>query len=322
MQGIEIKKAGLLTSIQDLGRFGYQRDGLPVGGAMDPYAFQIANLLVGNRPNEAALEITLTGPHLKFHGEHLVALCGGDFAPRLNGSPVPQWQTLRIRDGDELVIGAASSGCRAYLAVGGGLRVPQVLGSASTLMRAKIGGWQGRALVNGDIIPTNNMGKAVLPRGVRSRSLAHDWRPLYAGHARVRVMLGPQEDAFTEKGLNTFLRAKYTVTANSDRMGYRLQGPPVEHRDGADIISDAVPLGGVQVPPNGQPILLMADRQPTGGYTKIGTVISADIPKVAQLVPGQTISFERTTLKEAQHEWRRLKKRFSMWAKIIRSFID
>ncbi|QKG85420.1 biotin-dependent carboxyltransferase family protein [Kroppenstedtia pulmonis] len=294
--GIQVLKPGLLTTIQDLGRMGYQQYGLSVTGAMDTYALQVGNLLVGNPRDEAGLEITLTGPVLQFDQALIIALTGGDLGATLDGTPAPLWKSIQVKRGQVLRFHGAVQGVRAYLSVAGGFDVPKVMDSKSTDLRAKIGGYAGRALQRGDRL---KVGRA---RTVPSiRQLAHDQKPVYQRHIRLRVILGPQCGAFTAHGVHVFLQERFTVSSQSDRMGYRLTGPRIQHRGSADIISDAIAPGSVQVPADGQPIILMADRQPTGGYTKIATVISNDLPYLAQASPGDTLSFEPVKVEQARY---------------------
>jgi antagonist of KipI len=305
MEGLIVEKAGLLDTIQDHGRWGYQGFGVVVAGAMDSYAYQMGNILLGNDRKAASLEMTLLGPRLMFSKPTQVVITGGDLKPKLNNMPAPMWQVISVQENDRLTFNAAQSGCRAYLAVKGGFQVEKVMGSYSTFIKGKLGGWKGRPLEKGDFIPyTSKVQKRSITKPYCSQGLAHDMRPVYENEIVVRVILGPQDDRFTEKGMHTFLTDPFTVTPQMDRMGIRLKGESIEHTDGADILSDAMPLGGIQVPADGQPIILMSDRQTTGGYTKIGSVISVDIHKLAQVRPNQTIRFKRISLSEAQALYR------------------
>jgi KipI family sensor histidine kinase inhibitor len=286
--GIEVLDGGLLTTVQDLGRYGYQRYGVPVAGAMDVRALREANALVGNDGTEAGLEMTLVGPALRFDAEAAIAMTGGDLGPRLNGRPVPLGRPLPVCRGDTLTCDGRRHGLRMYLAAAGGIDVPPVLGSRSTYLASGFGGYEGRALRAGDRLP--------LPGGARrtvNRSLTAPRRPPAepGGSVVIRVVLGPQDDAFTPEGLDTFLSAVYELSAASDRLGCRMTGPRIAHRRGADIVSDATAFGSVQVSGDGQPIVLMADRGTTGGYTKIATVISADLSLLAQASPGDRVRF-------------------------------
>ncbi len=285
---------GPLTTVQDLGRFGYQQYGVPTSGALDNYAFRIGNLLVGNEEGAASLEITLFGCQLRTLQDTKVAITGANLAATLNGEPAPAWESLPIKRGDVLSFSRLDSGCRAYLAVAGGIDVPEVMKSASTYIKAGIGGLSGRPFRQGDIVKTN-----ISTVSTAVTRLPSEYIPAYESQITLRVALGPQDDFFTEEGIGTFLNSEYTVTTQADRMGYRLEGPRIEHREEADIISDGIPLGAVQVPGDGWPIILLADRQTTGGYTKIATGISIDIPKVAQAKPGDKIKFTPVTEEQA-----------------------
>ena len=292
---LRVDRPGLLTTVQDLGRVGRQAEGMVVAGAMDPFALQVANLLAGNPRGEAALEITLLGPTLHVLSECVAAICGADLSARLDDEAVPLWKSVRLRPGQTLRFGPPRAGARAYLAVAGGFAVPLVMGSKSTFLRGALGGFGGRRLRTGDVLERGDPVRERPGRGLPPAAV-----PVYPQEAMVQVILGPQENAFTPAGLGTFLSASYEVTPQSDRMGYRLAGPALEHGPGgADILSEATPMGAVQVPAEGRPLILMADRQTTGGYAKIATVISADLPCVAQLAPGNRISFRPASLADA-----------------------
>ena len=297
MTAIDVLDGGLLTTVQDLGRVGAQQFGVPVSGAMDPWALCAANRLVGNDERDAALEITLAGPVLRFDGPGVVALAGGDLGPMLDGRPLPGWQAVSVRAGSALSFAGVRDGMRAYLAVAGGIDVPPVLGSRSTLMRSRLGGFEGRALRAGDRVPVAPLSDLA---GRAGRRLPRELVPTY-GHAHaVRVVMGPQDDAFTDEGIRAFLGAGFTLTAQSDRVGCRLAGPRIAHCRGADIVSDGTAFGAIQVSGDGQPIVLMADRGTTGGYAKIATVASVDLSVLAQAAPGDRITFVRVGVGEAQ----------------------
>jgi antagonist of KipI len=293
---IEVLDGGMLTTVQDLGRFGYQRYGVPTSGALDAFSLRAANRIAGNPDDAAGLEATLIGPRLRFVAPATLALAGGDLGARINDRPAPSWESLVVRPGDVLSFTGAREAVRAYVAVTGGLDVPVVLGSRSTYPRSRLGGVEGRPIESGDVL------SIVAPRPVLLGGTLHlppVRRPAY-GHAHVlRVVLGPQDDRFTAAGIGTFLSATYTVTPRSDRMGSRLDGPAIEHVRGADIVSDGTPLGAVQVAGDGVPIVLLADRGTAGGYTKIATVIGPDIPRLAQAAPGDTVRFEAIRLDAA-----------------------
>jgi biotin-dependent carboxylase-like uncharacterized protein len=294
---IRVLAPGLLTTVQDLGRVGSQRFGVPVSGAMDRWSLRAANRLVGNPDGAAALEITLGGPVLRFDGQGLIALAGADLDARLDGRPLAAWQSVPVGSGSTLAFGGARDGMRAYLALAGGIDVPVVLGSRSTFARSGLGGFRGRALRAGDRVPVG-AGGASAPR--RGRRIPRGAVPVY-GHAHtLRAVLGPQDDAFTEEGIRLFFGERYTLASQSDRVGCRFAGPRIAHRAGADIVSDGTVFGAVQVTGDGLPIVLMADRGTTGGYTKIAAVASADLPRLAQARPGDHVRFERISAGEAQ----------------------
>lgn len=294
---LNVKKGGMSTTVQDFGRWGHQAMGMPVAGAMDPEALAIANLLAGNGPGEAALEITLLGPTLEVEGEGTVAVAGADLGLTVNGSPAPLWTCLSVRTGDVISFtGPRGRGCRAYLAVSGGIDVPVVMGSRSTYTRAAIGGFEGRALKAGDRIACGEP-PALWARTV-GFSCPESLRPVRDPEAPIRAVPGPQDDAFTPEALEVLFGSAYTITSQADRMGYRLEGPKIPHRTGADIVSDAIPLGAIQVPGHGQPIVMLADRQTTGGYTKPAVVLTVDLAVLAQRIPGETVRFVRSTPEE------------------------
>ena len=285
---ITIIKPGLLTTIQDSGRWGYQAYGMPVAGAMDRYAYNIANIMVGNDCNAAVLEMTVLGATLRFDHAAWASLCGADMQGTLNGENIKNWSSFYIAAGSELTFGYAAHGCRSYLAVHGGIDVPLVLGSRSTYTRAGVGGVDGKALQVGSTLV---VGKQQVDLTMQLRTLPTAFIPQYSSELTVRVLLGPQDDLFAEQGITTFFNSEYTISAEADRMGYRLEGPPIKHRGAPDIISDALCQGAIQVPGHGMPIVMMADRATTGGYAKIGTVIGPDLTWLAQAKPGDLVRF-------------------------------
>ena len=294
---ITVMQPGLLTTVQDQGRWGYQAYGVPVAGAMDRYACRAANILVGNAPEAAALEMTLMGGSFQFTEAVWVAICGADMEATLDGQPLKNWSAFLAPAGSELTFGFAVSGCRSYLAVRGGFEVPLVLGSRSTYTRGRIGGVAGRALRAGDVLQAVALeANAKTPQ---KRRLPQSCIPSYVGEVTLRVLLGPQDDFFTPQGLETFLGSAYLISDEADRMGYRLQGDKIEHKGKADIVSDALCFGAIQVPGHGMPIVMMADRQTTGGYAKIGTVIGPDLALLAQAKPGDTVRFAACSEEEA-----------------------
>ena len=283
---LEVVEAGPLSTIQDRGRFGYQRFGISASGVMDVPAFRLANALVGNDDDAAAIEMTLVGMTLKVRAPRcLIAYAGAPVPVTVDGNPVAPGTSV-IAEKDALIaIGAMRSGLRGYLAVGGGIQCEPVLGSRSTHPRAGIGGLDGGPLRAGQLIPI------FAEDGADScRVLDPALMPSFEGP--VRVLLGPQDDLFTPAGIATFLGAEYRLSAKVDRMGCQLEGAPIEHRGDFNIVSDGIVNGSIQVPGNRQPIILLADRQTTGGYAKIATVIGPDLRKVAQARPGQALRFE------------------------------
>ena len=295
MSELAVVEPGLLTTVQDLGRFGHQRVGVPPSGPMDRAAFVVANRLVGNPAGAAALECTLKGPRLEVRQAAVVAVTGAPMGFGVNGQEAPAWTAVRVRPGDVLGFQMASAGCRAYLAVAGGIEVPLALGSRATYLRGRLGGLGGRALQKGDALPVG----APPPGAREGRAVPPALRPAYPAERECRVILGPQDDRFTPEGIRAFLEGPYDVTPQADRMGYRLKGPEIAHVRGHDIVSDGIPLGGIQVPGEGQPIVLLVDRQTTGGYTKIATVIGVDIGAIGQTRPGQRVRFRQVTLDAA-----------------------
>lgn len=311
-----IEKPGLLTTVQDLGRFGVQKYGVIVGGAMDAFALRIANLLVGNAEEEAGLEITLLGPVIRFEQTALISLCGGDLSPKLNGVPIPLWRTVLAPKGSMLTFGSIQLGCRAYLAVGGGIDVPVRMNSRSTYLRAGIGGYEGRALVAGDRLTLGDMtqrGSHLLGLLAREASKEYgavsrwavfpEMLPKYAENPIVQLIPGEEYDLFQVQSQQILWQEEFAVLPQSDRMGYRFKGRELQMNPSKEMISSAVTMGTVQVPPDGNPIILMADRQTTGGYPKIAQVASVDLPLLAQTNLGARVRFREVTLQEAQRQW-------------------
>jgi antagonist of KipI len=277
----------MLTTVQDLGRWGFQASGVPVAGPMDEYSHRLANRLVGNSPSAAALEITLIGPELVAYGDVTCAVAGATFELQAGGASVPMHTAFTLRAGDRLKFAQRSRGARASLAARGGFDVAPVFGSRSTSLISTMGPFDGRALKAGDFLPIATAATIA----AASIDGAAVQLPLPDGGATLRVIPGPQQAFFTAQAYETLYGSRYVVTPQSNRMGYRLSGPTLQHATRADILSDATPLGTLQVPASGQPILLMADRQTTGGYPKIGIVISADVPLAGQLAPGDWVEF-------------------------------
>lgn len=289
MASLTVVRPGMLTTVQDLGRWGHQHNGVPVAGPMDTYSHRLANHLVGNPQDAAALEVTLVGPEVVSDGEVLCAVAGAEFALTVDGRPAPMHAPFALSHRARLRFGPLSRGARATLAVRGGINVAATFGSRATSIISRMGPFDGRALVAGDVLPVGEVQgrpRLVLPPPVL---------PLPSGGARLRVIPGPHDGMFTHAALETLFAGRYIVTPQSNRTGYRLDGPPLTHAGSADILSEAMPLGSIQVPSSGQPILLMADRGTTGGYPKIGTVITADMPLAGQLAPGDWVEFAACT---------------------------
>ena len=297
---VKIVLPGAVMTVQDGGRYGYQETGIQVSGAMDQASFKKANYLVGNDETEAVLEVTLFGGMLEFTEDTIVAVTGADMGPMVDEEPVEMNCPLLIKKGQILTLGMTRQGCRTYLAFAGGIDVPLVMGSRSTNLKCAFGGYGGRALKAGDVL---KLGKPKLSfdRVKKRRTKGIETEKII----EVRAVPGPQQEYFTEAGEKAFYSGTYTITDQSDRMGYRLKGPLVESKSGTDIISDAIPLGAVQIPPSGQPIVLLADRQTTGGYAKIAVVCSFDIPKLVQGSPGDKVRFLKTDVKTAQKLYRK-----------------
>lgn len=284
---IKVLRPGLLTTVQDQGRKQYLAYGMPKSGVMDRYAANVANLLCSNPLSAAVLEMTVGGGSFIFSQAMRIAVCGAEMPLELNGTPIDAWTAIDVEAGDALDAGMVRSGCRCYLAVSGGIDVPEVMGSRSTYFRAGIGGYEGRPLKAEDHLAVlEAMPHAEVPVNVPA-----DLIPVYGQDIILRLLLGPQDELFNEQGLRSLLESTFLVSGEADRMGYRLEGPAIAHRDKADIVSDALVPGAVQVPGNGQPIIMMVDCGTTGGYAKIATVISADLWKVAQAKPQDRVRF-------------------------------
>lgn len=302
---ITVLRPGLLSSFQDLGRYGSQHLGVPVGGAMDSRAHRLANMLAGNTDDEATLEITLTGPVLRFDAPGCVAISGGQLGARLNGAPAPNNRPLIVRPGDVLDFTGRVAGLRAYIAWHGGIELPTVLGSRSTYLRGGFGGYEGRPLKQGDVL---TMRAHVSEQGLDALAQALGHLQIYlpailgaAPRETIRVLRGAHTDLFTASSVDAFFGGEYRIRPDSERMGYRLEGPSLKLKSGTQLLSEATSFGSVQVPPDGNPIVLMADRQTTGGYAKIAHVATVDLPAIAQCMPGERLRFTECSLSDAQH---------------------
>lgn len=309
---ISVLNPGLLTTIQDRGRYGYEKYGVIVSGAMDQYSMRIANILVGNDENEGVLEITLIGPALKIKKGNLISITGADISPTINEKKVPMGRPIYLNEDCVLKFGKCVNGCRAYIAIAGGIDVPLIMDSKSTYLRFGIGGQDGRALKKGDVI---NIGKKnsislgiidkikvlnkkesfVYTKWYVKNFIINENSPIY-----IRVFEDMQFKNIKEESIKDFFSKPFIIDSKSDRMGYRLNGPKVELSEKLEMISGEVSLGTIQIPPDGNPIILLADRATAGGYPKIAHVALYDIPKLVQLKPNDKIIFKKITLKEAE----------------------
>jgi antagonist of KipI len=307
VEAIEILAPGPLTTIQDWGRFGYGRYGIPPSGALDTFSLRAANLLVGNKENEACLEITMFGIKIKALTDVAIAVTGGDLRPFCNDTPFGMWTSCILKENDTLSFRGLNDGCRSYLAIGGGFSLPKVLGSRSTNLSSGFGGLDGRPLKKGDILSAHSPHLYLTSEG---RNLPQDLIPRYSSTWGLRVILGPQDDQFNKEGKNTFLNAPFQVSYQSDRTGIRLDGPSVERRPEVEesIISEGVIPGAIQVPGDGQPIIILVEIV-TGGYRKIATVISADLSFLGQIKPGDMVSFEEVSLRDAYEAFREMEEK-------------
>lgn len=309
---ISVLNPGLQSTIQDLGRHGYQKYGVIVSGAMDVYAMKIANIAVGNDENEGVLEITMIGPSLELEKGALISITGGNISPTINGKKFPMGRPVYLKEDCVLNFGACIAGCRSYLAIAGGFEVPKVMESKSTYLRAQFGGFNGRSLKKGDILNTGAKSVAAIKIIEKLQGITHkgefvapSW---YMGDSTVdntnstiiRVFKDRQFDNISEESINKFFNSEFNVDNKSDRMGYRLCGEKIELKERLEMISEEVSVGTIQIPPDGNPIILLADRQTTGGYPKIAHVVSVDIQKIVQLKPNSKIKFKQITLKEAE----------------------
>jgi biotin-dependent carboxylase-like uncharacterized protein len=311
MATIRIVNPVLFTTVQDLGRYGFQQYGMPVTGAMDSHSLKLANLLVGNQPEEACLESTFTGPEIEILKDTITAVTGGKSSLAINDKQVSINCNHRLKAGDIIKIGSVTKGCRVYIAFAGGIDVPLVMNSRSTYLRGNIGGYKGRALKTGDELNVGPSSLKFKPQSIPPEVLLN-----LAGEQNLRVIGGSEINYFSFEGVKTFLTSTFTISHKSDRMGYRLTGTKIEHKEGADIISSGICNGAIQVPGDGQPIIMLADRQTVGGYTKIANVITADLPLLGQMKPGDKINFTQLhldqahqVLKEQEEKLNRLKQK-------------
>jgi antagonist of KipI len=295
---IEILSPGILTSVQDLGRYGFGRYGVASSGALDTFSLRIANLLVGNQEGQACLEAMLLGPAIKALDDIVIAMAGGDFQPLRNKQPIEMWRSHILMKDDVLSFKTPNNGFRAYIAVGGGIGVPPVMDSKSTNLPSGFGGYQGRALAKNDRLSAE---LPVAKTSLAGRAFNKEWIPLYSEKWTIRVIWGPQDDQFPEESRSIFVNSEYEMSPESDRTGIRLRGPSIQRKPGieASIISEGVISGSIQVPGDGQPIIILGETV-TGGYRKIATVISADLPLLGQIKPGDKIQFRAVSQDEAR----------------------
>ena len=312
MQTIKVLEPGPFTTVQDGGRFGYQRYGMAPAGAMDEVAYRLGNLMLGNDANAASLEFTLKGPRLEILQDTILVVTGGRCVIKVNGNQeYSVYEPIVVKANDQVEIEWITEGVRGYVIVQGGLDIPVVMQSRSTYLRGKIGGVEGARLRGGEEL-------AVLEEhGSLGRALPEDRWPLYQPPFVIDVIMGPQTDFFTEEGIKTFLDGDFQISEAADRMGYRLTGPEIMHVDKADIISDGIPLGAIQVPGHRQPIIMMKDRQTTGGYPKIATAASYEIYRLGQAKPGDGLSFKKVTLEEAKEK----KDGFDKWYQELAEYV-
>jgi antagonist of KipI len=296
-----VARAGFLTSVQDLGRTGYRQFGVSLGGALDAFALRVANLLVGNEESVAGLEITLGGLQLRFADQRIVAWCGGEFDVRVGSISVPAGHAALINAGEELKFNHPKTGCRCWLAISGGIDAPTVLGSRSTDLRASFGGFEGRAVRDGDELPLGNFRRSQTAAAGRisSWSAPEPWSQTASANPILQVVRGPDWDRFGASTLQRFTSESFAVSPDSDRMGVRFDGPELQRSDDVDLISEAASPGTIQVPPSGRPILLLGDCQTIGGYPKIAHVITFDLPVAAQLRAGDHVRFSEVSLSDA-----------------------
>ncbi len=292
--GFRVNRPGVLTLLQDAGRFGHNRFGLTTGGPADPLAFNWANRLCGNDRGITALEVTIGGLELECQADTIFALCGADMPLTINGQPKESWRSQRVKSGDRVALGYARRGMRAYLAVADGFNIPATFGSTATVVREGVGGLSGNPLQAGDHLP------CAATSSRQCLSLARGYRPVYGGRVILRVVSGYQSELITNDQQQHFFASEYRLLSQSDRMACRLAGPPIDI-DIPDLLSEGVCLGAIQIPPDGLPIILMHDRQTIGGYPKLGSVMSLDMSQLAQLKPGGLVSFKSVTMAEARH---------------------
>ena len=312
---VTVLKPGMLTTVQDHGRAGFQHLGVPVSGAMDLDSHRLANILAANDSSAATLEVTLRGPRLRFEQDALIALCGAALSPTIDGIPAPEGKAVRVRAGTVLDFGRALAGCRCYLAIHGGFDVPLVMGSRSTYDTARLGGFEGRALRKTDVLPVRAANITAYPGLMKELARSNrafsttKWavnqhsEQLQRAPQSIRIIAGRHWEAFPTASREVLTSCEFRVAPDSNRMGYRIEGDHPVTGGPSEILSEAVTFGTIQVPPSGKPIVLMADRQTVGGYPKIAEVATVDLHLLAQLRPGEQLRFELTSLAQAQALW-------------------
>lgn len=330
---ITVLKPGILTTIQDLGRYGYQKYGVIVSGAMDMYAMRLSNIIVGNEENEGVLEITLIGPSLNISKGNLISITGANLCPTINGKKVPMGRPIYLNEDCVLNFGQCISGCRCYLAVAGGFDIPVFMESKSTYLRAKLGGKDGRTLQKDDVLEIGNKSELslnitkkleqfskkesfVAPKWYMKNFMTQNYDA-----AVIRVFEDRQFKNVSKQSINEFFNSSFSIDTKSDRMGYRLNGPKIKFKESIEMISEEVSFGTIQIPPDGNPIILLADRATAGGYPKIAHVASCDIQKLVQLKPSDKIKFEKITLREAENLYLKREKYIEELKKSIKLII-
>jgi antagonist of KipI len=302
---LDVLEIGGLATIQDDGRVGWRKFGVPASGPMDMFAFRAAHALAGNPPDAALLEIGLGDVAFRAQQDCILAVTGMGYRLSIYIWDFPLWGSFFVRAGWTVRLSKTGDGMWSYLAVAGGIRAPPVLGSRSTYLRGAFGGWDGRQLQTGDTLQTGNLAR--LPHELSGRLLPEEARPDYQSQPVVDMIMGPQTEQFSDEEIATFLSSEYSVSGASDRMGYRLDGPALAQRARSELVSEGMLPGAIQIPPGGQPIVMMADCPTTGGYAKIGTVTGADLPLLAQCVPQtSSVRFRETTVEAAQQKFRDL----------------
>src|SRR5438874_3949388 len=295
-----VTRAGFLTSVQDLGRTGFREFGVSTSGALDPFALRVANLLVGNDPGAAGIEVTLGGLQLRFEDERMVAWCGGEFDVRVGSTALPAGHAARVHAGEQIDFGRANTGCRCWLAISGGIDVARVLGSHSTDLRAAFGGFEGRTLRDGDVVQLAKWPGSPTPATVISSWTApHDWVSPAKRDPVLRFIRGIDLNRFDNATIERLTTEAFSVSPDSNRMGARFDGPELKREDNVELVSEAVAPGTIQVPPSGKPILLLGDCQTIGGYPKIAHVITVDLGIAAQLRAGDRVLFSEVSLADA-----------------------